>query len=137
MFPLPRDAALRQSTGVYQGTSDLIFGVGGADDPAAGVTCRVGPGDVIVVPAGVAHASVSSALDDEALANGGKAYMYVGMYPANGPEYRYELGTERFGDAIRAEIDSVPVPRDDPVSGADGPLCRIWRAARESWSERT
>lgn len=56
--------------GVFQGSSDLIFGEGSADK-SGGVIVSVNPGDVVVVPAGVAHASITATSD----------YRYIGVYP--------------------------------------------------------
>ncbi|KAM0326599.1 hypothetical protein ACHAQA_006468 [Verticillium albo-atrum] len=121
--------------GIFQGSSELIFGAGRADDAAAGVTCRVSAGDVVVVPAGVAHASVPTVgrpkvkwdLDEDEL-----HYQYVGVYPREGPIWKVEYGKEEIGkdDPLFDEIAQVAVPVDDPISGPNGPLCQIWKAAR-------
>lgn len=128
--------------GVFQGSSELVFGAGGADDPAAGVTCRVYPGDVIVVPAGVAHASVPTVgkpkvkwdLDEDEL-----HYKYIGVYPRDGPIWKVEYGKEEVpqNDPLIEEIALVDIPADDPISGPDGPLCQIWRAARQGKCSET
>ncbi|KAG7140540.1 hypothetical protein HYQ45_002703 [Verticillium longisporum] len=95
-----------------------------------GVTCRVYPGDVIVVPAGVAHASVPTVgkpkvkwdLDEDEL-----HYQYIGVYPGDGPIWKVEHGKEEVSqnDPLIEEIALVDIPADDPISGPDGPLCQI------------
>ncbi|KAJ3528284.1 hypothetical protein NM208_g10273 [Fusarium decemcellulare] len=115
--------------GVFQGESELIFGAGGADDEDAGVKCHVGAGDVIVVPAGVAHASVS---DQDKTKDKSEKYRYIGVYPEGAPKWRSEFGKVPLVEKqeLLDEISEVPVPSQDPVVGHGGPLSQIWAAAR-------
>ncbi|ETS85619.1 hypothetical protein PFICI_03644 [Pestalotiopsis fici W106-1] len=117
--------------GVFQGSSELIFGVGGADSGEMGARCRVQAGDVIVVPAGVSHASVSA---DDKMTSPEQRYRYVGVYPQEAPKWRNEYGKRLLdnNDALFEEIAAVAVPRQDPVYGVDGPLVHIWDAATTS-----
>ncbi|KAM5350555.1 hypothetical protein ACJ41O_007060 [Fusarium nematophilum] len=114
--------------GVFQGDSELIFGAGGADAESAGVKCHVSAGDVIVVPAGVAHASVA---EDRSKDKSDK-YKYVGVYPDGSPKWRNEYGKTPSNTELFEEIGRVPIPSQDPVAGPGGPLTHIWAAARES-----
>ncbi|KAL1643130.1 hypothetical protein SLS58_005099 [Diplodia intermedia] len=118
--------------GVIHGRSELVFGLGGADAVKAdadaddsngegeeGVRVTVAAGDVVVVPAGVAHASVRK--DD--------GYRYIGVYPEGSPKWRNEWGKRELSgadDPLFDEIKGVRVPRCDPVFGAEGPLRRVW-----------
>ncbi|KAH8655440.1 hypothetical protein BX600DRAFT_469651 [Xylariales sp. PMI_506] len=121
--------------GIFQGSSELVFGQGGADDPEAGVKCRVQAGDVVVVPAGVAHASVSPEDHSPDPVTGEKPprYRYIGVYPGDAPHWRNEFGKTplRVDDDLFAEVAAVPIP-SDPVHGAGGPLPEIWKAALQS-----
>ncbi|KAJ4266272.1 hypothetical protein NW762_004256 [Fusarium torreyae] len=116
--------------GVIQGESELIFGVGGADDPELGVKVLVRVGDVIVVPAGVAHASVD---EDDKSKDESEWYRYIGVYPVGLPQYRFDLATEPLSEKsdLVEESRNVPIPQD-PVSGDGGPLRRIWTAAQDN-----
>ncbi|KAB2570556.1 hypothetical protein BFW01_g10968 [Lasiodiplodia theobromae] len=111
--------------GVIHGRSELVFGLGGADAVEGdsgnyeGVRVTVAVGDVIVVPAGVAHASVQNDRD----------YKYIGVYPEGSPKWRSEWGKRELNgidDPLFDEIKGVPFPRCDPVFGADGPLRKVW-----------
>lgn len=84
----------RLSTGIFHGSSTLLLGLGAADgdldvplaksehksspevetqkrNPTTGLRLRVKVGDVVVLPAGTAHCSVTSEGD----------YRYIGVYP--------------------------------------------------------
>ncbi|KAK1837965.1 cupin domain-containing protein [Colletotrichum chrysophilum] len=114
--------------GIFQGRSELVFGEGGSDPAGSGVRCWVRPGDVVVVPAGVAHASVA----DEKAAPGEKEYRYVGVYPEESPQWRSEMGRKPLQEkqGLVEEVEGVGLPRMDPLYGVDGPLIKIWKAAR-------
>jgi uncharacterized protein YjlB len=123
--------------GVFQGSSELIFGQGGADNEGVGTKCLVKAGDVIVIPAGVSHASVTmepiTGKEDE------PPYLYVGVYPRGAPQYTYDLGERvlETDDALFQEIAAVPIPPNDPIFGPGGPLTEIWQAARSKKLGRT
>lgn len=107
--------------------------MGGGDDEDAGVRCHVKAGDVVVVPAGVAHASVS---EEDKARDKGERYRYVGVYPDGSPKWRSEFGKMPLeGRELFDEIDGVPLPSQDPVVGHEGALVRIWTAVRENSSE--
>ncbi|KAI8724058.1 Cupin type-1 domain-containing protein [Fusarium sp. LHS14.1] len=113
--------------GVFQGESELIFGVGAGDDASVGVKCHVKAGDVVVVPAGVAHASVDK---DDMTKDKSQRYRYVGVYPNGSPKWRNEYGKVPLeGRKLVDEIGGVPFPRQDPVAGYEGALLRIWTEA--------
>ncbi|KAJ0279403.1 hypothetical protein CBS470a_009274 [Colletotrichum nupharicola] len=117
-----------KKVGIFQGRSELVFGEGGSDPAGSGVRCWVRPGDVVVVPAGVAHASVA----DEKAAPGEKEYRYVGVYPEESPQWRSEMGRKPLQEkqGLVEEVEGVGLPRMDPLYGVDGPLTKIWKAAR-------
>ncbi|OAK96063.1 hypothetical protein IQ06DRAFT_297547 [Phaeosphaeriaceae sp. SRC1lsM3a] len=109
---------------IIQGESRLVLGrckpVDGQEG-TGGVEVDVSTGDVVVVPAGVSHRSLTS--------SGG--YRYIGVYPETGPKWRnnYCKGEESLED-LKTEIARVEIPQADPVYGIGGPLVRIWKTAR-------
>jgi len=106
---------------VFRGASVLVLGRGPRDAADAGVQVEVRAGDVVVVPAGVSHASLS--------AEGG--YEYAAFYPDGSPRWdsNYcKAGPEETAEKGRV-ARAVPVPECDPVFGEGGPLVKIWREA--------
>lgn len=86
-----------------------------------GVTITAKAGDVLVIPAGVAHKNLG-ATDD---------FRCVGAYPeGTSPDMKYGKPGER--PAADRAIAQVPLPRTDPVGGAAGPLVALWNKARRS-----
>ncbi|CAK7237696.1 hypothetical protein SBRCBS47491_010085 [Sporothrix bragantina] len=82
--------------GVIAGESTMLVGCGIDDADGSGQEIELMVGDVIVLPAGTGHCNLQSTKD----------YLYVGVYPA--------------------EVDNVPLPEEDPVTGKDGPLMKLW-----------
>jgi uncharacterized protein YjlB len=95
--------------GFYQGSTTLQLG--GPD----GHNIVVGEGDVIIIPAGVAHKNLGGEFQVKC----------VGAYE-RGRKYdmRYGRAEER-PDADR-KIAAVPFPRQDPVFGANHGIAEIW-----------
>ncbi|KAF2123429.1 hypothetical protein P153DRAFT_391522 [Dothidotthia symphoricarpi CBS 119687] len=106
---------------IIRGTSRLALGRAKQDAGTDGVEVDVSAGDVVVVPAGVSHRSLSS--------NDG--YRYIGVYPKAAPRWRNNHceGDESM-EELSVEINNVAIPDSDPVFGLHGPLCQIWKAAR-------
>lgn len=98
-----------ETLGVVRGSARLMLG------GPAGRSFDVAPGDVIVIPAGVAHRRLSSSAD----------FLVVGCYP---PRQDWDLLRGEAGDRPQADenIAAVPLPTTDPVAGSDGPLVRLW-----------
>jgi len=73
------------------------------------------PGDVVVIPAGVAHKNLESSDD----------LVVVGAYP---PHQIWDINTGDAEERPRADenIAAVPLPETDPVLGPDGPLIALW-----------
>lgn len=65
-----------QITAIFQGKSRLILGREQEDTAPGGVEVDVEAGDVIVIPAGVSHRSLTSEDD----------YRYIGVYPEVGAQ---------------------------------------------------
>jgi uncharacterized protein YjlB len=98
--------------GVYRGAATLRLG--GED----GRTLEVRSGDVIVIPAGVAHQKVQASAD----------FSVVGAYP-DGREWDLLRGQPGERPEADQKIAALPIPDNDPIYGAEGPLLQIWKAA--------
>jgi uncharacterized protein YjlB len=95
--------------GVYAGTARVQFG---GDE---GIALEVNPGDVVIVPAGVAHKNLGSS----------PGFRTVGAYPlVQRPDMNYGKPTER--PRAGRNISGVRLPQADPVYGARGPLRKHW-----------
>ncbi len=81
-----------------------------------GVLHEVRAGDVIIIPAGVAHKNLGSS----------DGFGVVGAYP-DGQDWDMNYG--RAGERPRSDrnIRLVAVPKADPVFGVAGPLLEQWR----------
>ena len=98
--------------GIARGEAKVRFG------GAGGAVLTVGPGDVVVIPAGVGHQNLGASAD----------LLVVGAYPG-GSEVDLKRGGAAERSAVEASIAGVPLPAADPVHGADGPLLHYWRGA--------
>jgi uncharacterized protein YjlB len=100
-----------ETLGVYRGAATLRVGGKHSSD------VKVYAGDAIVIPAGVAHQNVGASAD----------FAVVGAYP-DGREWDLLRGQP--GERPRADqrIAALPIPDNDPIYGADGPLRQIWKA---------
>ena len=96
--------------GVYSGAATLRLG------GEHGKNVEVHAGDVIVIPAGVAHENVGASED----------FGVVGAYPDGGD---WDLLRGVPGERPNADrnIAALPVPDNDPIYGTEGPLRRIWK----------
>ncbi|OHB64744.1 MAG: hypothetical protein A2Y77_13405 [Planctomycetes bacterium RBG_13_62_9] len=77
-----------------------------------GITRTISAGDVIIIPAGIAHKKIG-ARDD---------FVVVGAYPV-GQVYDMCYGNEDERPKADENIAAVPLPRSDPVYG---PLMHYW-----------
>ncbi|KAK5109638.1 hypothetical protein LTR62_006875 [Meristemomyces frigidus] len=97
--------------GIANGTAELCFGH--EDNPQC-VRETVRKGDVIVVPAGVAHRLLRDI-------DGG--FEMVGCYP---PGYNWDMCYGRFGEEKKVEkIKEIPWFERDPVYGDEGPALEV------------
>ncbi len=110
----------------YHSTAHEVLGIAGGSASVqlggpAGVTLDVSTGDVLVLPAGVAHKNQGTR---------GK-FLVVGAYP-DGRSWDLKRGEP--GDRPEADrnIAQVPLPSLDPVYGTDGPVQEHWTQADES-----
>lgn len=80
-----------------------------------GEAFEVGIGDVIVLPAGVAHKNLGSE----------GQFQVVGAY-AGGRSWDLKSGEPGERSEAKRNIAQVPLPSQDPVYGDDGPLLPSW-----------
>jgi uncharacterized protein YjlB len=101
-----------EALGVYCGAATLQVGGEHSSD------VKVYAGDVIVIPAGVAHQNIGASAD----------FAVVGAYPG-GREWDLLRGLP--GERPRADhnIAALPIPDNDPIYSAEGPLRQIWKFA--------
>lgn len=101
--------------GLYTGRVTAQFG--GPD----GQVVSAEAGDVIIIPAGVAHKNLDQSPD----------FRCVGAYPAGqSPDMQYGKSSER--PQADQNVRSLPLPKRDPVFGKEGPLLEIWKKALET-----
>jgi uncharacterized protein YjlB len=95
--------------GVYRGNVTVRLG------GPAGPIVELHAGDVVVIPAGVAHKNEAQSSD----------FAVVGAYPSGtSADLQYGKPSER--PAADRNIRAVPKPKLDPVAGAEGRLVRLW-----------
>lgn len=82
----------------------------------AGQEVNVGPGDILVLPAGTGHCCVERSDD----------FLVVGAYPANQSAYDVRCADPDALAASKRRISQVPLPLADPLSGPGGALSRLW-----------
>lgn len=96
--------------GIASGTCDVQFG--GPDGPIVSIQA----GDMVIIPAGVAHRNIGSSHD----------FICVGSYPTDIP-YDMHEGIENTHQELAKKISEVPLPSQDPLLGAEGPLLEHWQ----------
>jgi uncharacterized protein YjlB len=98
--------------GVARGEVSVLFGGPG------GEVLTVKAGDVVVVPAGVAHCNQGQSDD----------LLIVGAYPENAPHPDLRRGRPAEHQEVVQHVARVPLPSADPVQGEAGALARLWAA---------
>jgi len=94
---------------VYQGMATVQLGGN------HGITRTIRRGDVIVIPAGVAHKNLGAS----------KNFGVVGAYP-HGQTWDLLYGNAIERPAADKNIQRVPLPVADPIYGTEGPLMEAW-----------
>jgi uncharacterized protein YjlB len=97
--------------GVIKGSAHLQLG------GPSGVSLLLEVGDVVIIPAGVAHKN----LGDE------DGFTCVGAYP-DGQEYDMNYGKDGERPKADENIKNLGLPSTDPVYGSNGPLIKNWEA---------
>lgn len=96
--------------GISRGAVDLQLG------GANGKQFSVSAGDVLIIPAGVAHRSLDNYLD----------YEVIGGYPEGRSWDMIYCEPEKY-DVAKVVIDGLPLPKTDPFFGEKGPLLDSWQ----------
>jgi uncharacterized protein YjlB len=99
--------------GIVRGSARVQFG------GQSGTALDVAAGDVVVIPAGVAHQRLSASAD----------LLVVGAYPEGQSADLCRADRPLDAAATAAAVAGVPLPAQDPVLGPDGPLVQHWHAA--------
>jgi uncharacterized protein YjlB len=103
-------ATVHEVLGIARGHARVRFG---GDH---GRELDIAAGDVAILPAGTGHQRISASAD----------LSVVGAYPPGPPMDLQRATPENHAKAMKT-IPRVPLPRTDPVLGADGPLMRLWQ----------
>jgi uncharacterized protein YjlB len=102
-----------EALGIVSGSARVRLG--GKD----GAVVDLRAGDVVVIPAGVAHEGEAASPD----------LLVIGAYPGGrGPDLRVPGKADR--EQAIANIGAVPAPDSDPVFGTSGPLIARWCARK-------
>ncbi len=73
----------------------------------------VNPGDCALLPAGTGHYRIDASRD----------FLVVGAYP---PNQNYDLCRGPLSGSAIEQLTALSFPRSDPITGAQGPLLRLW-----------
>jgi uncharacterized protein YjlB len=95
---------------VIKGNTELLFG------GDTGVVVKVEKGDLIIIPAGVAHKNLGKEND----------ITVIGAYPG-GREYDLNYGNAKERPEADQNIAAVPLPNTDPLYGKSGLLMSYWK----------
>ncbi len=96
--------------GVYKGKTTIQLG---GDE---GVSLIIGRGDVLIIPAGVAHKNLKS----------GNTIKCVGAYP-NGKKFDMNYGLDEERPKADENILKTPLPSSDPVLGFISEVENYWK----------
>ncbi len=95
--------------GVFKGSATVQLG------GERGIKQKITVGDVIIIPAGVAHKNLGASSD----------FGVVGGYPG-GAAWDMNYGQPDERPAVDENIARVLFPKADPLYGSSGPLLRHW-----------
>ncbi|ADH89650.1 conserved hypothetical protein [Ancylobacter novellus DSM 506] len=99
-----------EALGIARGTARVRLG------GEEGAEFALGPGDVLVLPAGPGHKKIAGSAD----------FLVVGAYPP-GQDYEIEKPNSATLNLSLQAIAKVPLPESDPVGGTQGALTRLWK----------
>jgi uncharacterized protein YjlB len=99
---------VHEALGVYGGATSVMLGGEG------GVEVRLEKGDVLIIPAGVAHKNMGGEHDIKC----------IGAYPY-GQDYDMNYGKPEEREQAANNLIRTPIPKTDPVRGKEG-LPEIW-----------
>lgn len=95
--------------GIVSGSGRVQFG------GPNGLSLLLEEGDVVIIPAGVAHKNISEDSD----------IVCVGAYP-EGQSYDLMRGKPEELDKAMTALKNLPLPEADPLYGVNGPLMKNW-----------
>jgi uncharacterized protein YjlB len=106
----------------YHSTAHEVLGIASGSARVrlggeSGQTVEISAGDVVVIPAGVAHKREAASND----------LLVIGAYPRGQRPDICRAEKARHAQAQKA-VAAVPLPAADPVTGGAGPLLECWRA---------
>jgi len=107
-------STVHEVLGICDGEAHII--AGGPE----GTEIHLQKGDVLIIPAGVAHKCLG----------GSKDFLCVGAYP-KGKHYDIMHGGKDELQYALQNIEKVPLPENDPVFGKKGPLKNYWKKPRK------
>lgn len=84
---------------------------------------RVQAGDVAVLPTGTGHCCLEGSAD----------FLVIGAYP---PDQYWDICRSVPDAAALERMEHLPFPQSDPVTGAAGPLVRLWSLAGQQRETR-
>jgi uncharacterized protein YjlB len=96
---------------LIRGSARIQFG------GSTGISILLEQGDIVIVPAGVAHKNISGHDD----------FSVVGAYP-EGQHYDVKYGASEERPEADKNIRETALPETDPVYGMSGPLIKNWEA---------
>jgi uncharacterized protein YjlB len=105
-------ATVHEVLGVARGHARVRFG------GDKGREFELSAGDVAILPAGTGHQCLSASRD----------FSVVGAYPPGSKMQITRPTADNHAKALKT-IPQVPLPKSDPVTGANGPLVRLWKPA--------
>jgi len=97
--------------GIYSGWANVQLG------GEKGIALEIQAGDVIIIPAGMAHKKLRSSSD----------FGVVGAYP-EGQDWDMNYGKPGERPNADRNIERVALPKLDPIYGAGGPVLETWVA---------
>ena len=105
----------------YHSTAHEVLGIARGEARVrlggeSGLSVELFAGDVVVIPAGVAHKREAASAD----------LLVIGAYPADQKPDMCRADAAARAPAER-NIAKVPLPAADPVTGGAGPLLECWR----------